>query len=200
MIARLQGPVRDAMRRPAGMFSTTLLGAVLFATVACNNSSETLRSGATGDVTLPSAGQLASIPLGDIAGAAPNKGGSRIPNPYEHNVAATEEGHVLFERMNCAGCHGYTLGGGMGPNLADSYWRYGGAPAQIYNSIFEGRPRGMPAWGQALSQSEIWKITAYIEAYGGAFPAAAADQGRQGNLGDKNTSAASSLKGLHDAN
>ena len=107
---------------------------------------------------------------------------------------------MLFERMNCAACHGYTLAGGMGPNLMDTYWRYGGAPAQIYNSIFQGRPRGMPAWGLALSQSEIWKITAYIEAQGGAFAASRADQGRQGNLGDQNTAAASSLKGLHDGN
>ncbi|MEP6778586.1 MAG: cytochrome c [Gemmatimonadaceae bacterium] len=171
-----------------------------FMIVACSKGAETSRSGANGDVVLPSAGQLASIPLGDVAGAAPNNGGSTIPNPYHNDAGATEEGRVLFERMNCAACHGYTLGGGMGPNLADTYWRYGGAPAQIYNSIFQGRPRGMPAWGAALSSAEIWKITAYIEAHGGAFPAAQADQGRQGNRGDQKTDAASSLKGLHDAN
>lgn len=187
----------------ASFVSTSKACATLIATfliVSCTNGAETSRSAAKGDVTLPTAGQLASIPLGDVAGAAPNNGGSTIPNPYHNDAGATEEGRVLFERMNCAGCHGYALGGGMGPNLADTYWRYGGAPAQIYNSIFQGRPRGMPAWGAALSSSEIWKITAYIQAHGGAFPAAQADKGRQGNLGDKNTDAASSLKGLHDAN
>jgi cytochrome c oxidase cbb3-type subunit 3 len=177
----------------AAMFAIGLLS-------SCKQSGDKSRSGANGDVVLPTAGQLASIPLGDVAGSAPNNGGSTIPNPYEGDAGATEEGHVLFERMNCAGCHGYTLGGGMGPNLADTYWRYGGAPAQIYNSIFQGRPRGMPAWGAALSSSDIWKITAYIEAHGGAVPAEKADQGRQGNRGDQNTAAASSLKGLHDAN
>ncbi|MEO7997887.1 MAG: c-type cytochrome [Gemmatimonadaceae bacterium] len=169
------------------------------AALSCGGRADVSRSGLH-EVTLPAAGQLASIPLGDVAGAAPNDAGSDIANPFHGDIPAIEEGHALFERMNCAACHGYTLAGGMGPNLADTYWRYGGAPAQIYNSIFQGRPRGMPAWGSALSQTEIWQITAYIEAHGGAFAAMSADQGRQGNLGDQRTGAASSLKGLHDGN
>ena len=60
--------------------------------------------------------------------------------------------------MNCAACHGYDLKGGMGPDLTDTYWRYGGSPADIYKSIFEGRPQGMPAWGRALPPAMIWKV------------------------------------------
>ncbi len=59
----------------------------------------------------------------------------------------------------------------MGPALNDKYWRYGGTPAQIYKSIYEGRPKGMPAWGTALPPNDIWQLVAYIESLGGSFPA-----------------------------
>ncbi len=77
------------------------------------------------------------------------------------------EGKRLFSAMNCSGCHGYTGGGGMGPPLNDTYWRYGGAPVQVYKTIFEGRPKGMPAWGMALPPDDIWALTAYVESLGG---------------------------------
>ena len=35
----------------------------------------------------------------------------------------------------------------MGPALMDDAWIYGGRLDQIYNSIYQGRPNGMPAWG-----------------------------------------------------
>ncbi|MEP7245346.1 MAG: c-type cytochrome, partial [Gammaproteobacteria bacterium] len=72
-------------------------------------------------------------------------------------------------KMNCAGCHGYGAKGNMGPNLTDGYWRYGGVPASIFNSIYQGRPQGMPAWNPALPPQDIWKIVAYIQSLGGSF-------------------------------
>ena len=39
------------------------------------------------------------------------------PNPFEGKADAAEAGHALFGKMNCAGCHGYDLTGGMGPDL-----------------------------------------------------------------------------------
>ena len=38
-------------------------------------------------------------------------------------------------------------GGGIGPPLMDDRWIYGSAPENIYASIVQGRPNGMPAWG-----------------------------------------------------
>jgi len=81
------------------------------------------------------------------------------------------EGKALFVRMNCAGCHGYDAGGGMGPNLKDGYWRYGGAPVSLFKSIYEGRPQGMPAWNPALPPEDIWKLVAYVQSLGGSYPA-----------------------------
>ena len=93
------------------------------------------------------------------------------PNPLANDPTAVAEGHKLFISMNCAGCHGYDAKGGMGPNLTDTYWRYGGTPERLYESILNGRPKGMPAWGVALPPQHIWQLVAYIQSLGGAVAA-----------------------------
>lgn len=128
---------------------------------------------------------IAAVPLGDLAGASESTLAASIPNPYGDNPEAVQQGHELFVRMNCAGCHAYDATGGMGPNLTDTYWRYGGAPAPIFKSIYEGRPQGMPAWNRSLPPEEIWKIVAYIESLGGSYSAAQYEASVQGDrVGD----------------
>lgn len=131
---------------------------------------------------------LASLPSGDLAGGDQSKVGARIFNPVEGRPTAIAEGKRLFVAMNCAGCHGYDLGGSMGPNLKDGYWRYGGSPAAIYRSIAGGHPQGMPAWSQALPPDQIWKLTAYIQSFGGATAPGAYQSALQGDLAARNTS------------
>ena len=75
---------------------------------------------------------------------------------------AIQEGKQIFVHMNCAYCHGFAGQGGMGPDLADDYWRYGGDDADVFKSIFAGRGKGMPAWGAALTEDDIWKLVAYL--------------------------------------
>lgn len=116
---------------------------------------------------LPHQGALVTVPLGDLVGGAQSTAAAHIDNPKESEAGA---GRELFIRLNCADCHGFTAKGAMGPSLVDKYWRYGGTPAAIYKSIFEGRPKGMPAWGQALSPNDIWQLVAYIQSLNGAFP------------------------------
>ncbi|MDQ6779877.1 MAG: c-type cytochrome [Candidatus Eremiobacteraeota bacterium] len=119
----------------------------------------------------PGAGTVGDVPLGDVAGAAQSNLSAQIPNPYGRDPQAVQQGHELFIKMNCAGCHGYGAKGAMGPNLTDGYWRYGGVPASIFNSIYQGRPQGMPAWNPALPPQDIWKLVAYIQSLGGSFRA-----------------------------
>jgi cytochrome c oxidase cbb3-type subunit 3 len=69
----------------------------------------------------------------------------------------------------------------MGPDLTDTYWRYGGLPAEIYQSIAQGRPQGMPAWGAALPPEDIWKLVAYIESFGGSVSVKDYEHARQGD-------------------
>jgi len=130
---------------------------------------------------------LAALPLGDLAGTAKLLAGNEVVNPLAGNAGAIEEGHRLFIAMNCAGCHGYDAKGNMGPDLTDAYWRYGGTPSAIYNSISEGRPQGMPAWGRALPANDIWEIVAYLQTLGGAVAANEYHAGLQGDHGITST-------------
>jgi len=134
---------------------------------------------------MPEAAAIDSLPLGDLAGAAHDTR-AQIRNPFEGQPEAIAEGKSLFIRMNCAGCHGYEAKGGMGPNLTDSYWRYGGLPVSVYRSIHDGRPQGMPAWNPALPPADIWKIVAWLQTLGGTYPSDAEQASVQGDrTGDK---------------
>ena len=84
-------------------------------------------------------------------------------NPYAGERSAMGEGRKFFNAFNCSGCHGDHAGGGMGPSLRDSMWYYGNSDAQIFASIYQGRDKGMPAWGTKLSPDQIWKIITYIK-------------------------------------
>jgi cytochrome c oxidase cbb3-type subunit 3 len=129
----------------------------------------------------PVAGIVASTPLGQIAGSPGSVAALATPNPWEGNAQAIAQGRQLYLRMNCAGCHAYDGAGNMGPDLTDTYWRYGGLPIQIYKTIQDGRPEGMPAWGKALPADDIWKLVAWIESLGGTVAVKDYATARQGD-------------------
>src|SRR5579863_1564442 len=85
-------------------------------------------------------------------------------NPYAKDTYAMTQGRKLFLWYNCAGCHGGHGGGGMGPSLRDQTWIYGSTDAQIFDSIAQGRGKGMPAWGLKVPELQIWQLVAYIKA------------------------------------
>jgi cytochrome c oxidase cbb3-type subunit 3 len=141
-------------------------------------------------VVAPSAASeraIEALPRGDLAGGVESTLGADIRNPLEGQASAVAAGKQLFMQMNCAGCHGYDLGGSMGPNLTDKYWRYGGSPGAIYRSIADGHPQGMPAWRRALPPGQIWQLTAYIQSFGGATSPADYPGGLQGDEAAKPT-------------
>ena len=86
-----------------------------------------------------------------------------LKNPFSDSASVTQGGQ-LFVAMNCDGCHGGGATGWVGPSLVDGRWRYGGEDGAVFQSIYYGRPRGMPAYGGILSTGVIWKIVAYIRA------------------------------------
>jgi cytochrome c oxidase cbb3-type subunit 3 len=86
-----------------------------------------------------------------------------IANPLANDPSAAQLGMELFNSMNCVGCHAPNGAGGMGPALSNSKFIYGSKPAQIYLSIAQGRPNGMPAWGTSLPDQAIWQLVSYIE-------------------------------------
>jgi cytochrome c oxidase cbb3-type subunit 3 len=80
---------------------------------------------------------------------------------YYDNPEAVVSGARLFKQYNCNGCHS-SGGGGMGPDLMDGAWIYGGRIAQIHQTLVEGRPNGMPAWGGKIPDQELWQIATYV--------------------------------------
>ncbi|WP_239027266.1 c-type cytochrome [Ramlibacter algicola] len=87
-------------------------------------------------------------------------------SPYEGNAYGVAQGKRLYRWYNCGGCHA-NGGGGMGPALMDEHWRYGGEPAQIFQSIVQGRPNGMPSFGGHIPEDQVWQIVAYVRSMGG---------------------------------
>ena len=87
-------------------------------------------------------------------------------SPYIQNGYAVSQGKRLYRWYNCNGCHA-SGGGGMGPPLMDTEWRYGSDPASIFASIMRGRPNGMPSFGGHIPEDQAWQIVAYVQSMSG---------------------------------
>jgi cytochrome c oxidase cbb3-type subunit 3 len=96
-----------------------------------------------------------------------------VPSPYQENAYGIAEGKRLYTAFNCNGCHAQG-GGGIGPALMDARWIYGYAPDQIYSSISQGRPNGMPAFGRRVPTPQIWQLVAYVQSLSMQVPRDAA--------------------------
>lgn len=105
----------------------------------------------------------------------PPKAGAQINAPvnaapmierYERNAQALATGKRLFGWYNCNGCHA-SGGGGSGPALMDDVWIYGSEPLNIYQTIHDGRPNGMPAFGGRVPEDQIWQLVAYVRSLAG---------------------------------
>jgi cytochrome c551/c552 len=103
-------------------------------------------------------GYEAHVNAGGVAPPA-----SLAPSPPAKNASDAKAGEGLFVSMNCDGCHGGGATGWQGPSLVDGRWRYGGADGEIFQSIFYGRPKGMPAYGGVLGVDGVWMIVSYLK-------------------------------------
>lgn len=88
--------------------------------------------------------------------------GATMRNPYDGNAKAAAIGGQLFTAMHCDGCHGGGGTGWVGPSLSARRWRFGGSDAEVFQTIYYGRPHGMPAFGGLISTDGIWQIEAYL--------------------------------------
>src|SRR5437660_309121 len=100
--------------------------------------------------------------------------------PYENTAYNVAEGQKLYESFNCSGCH-FHGGGGIGPPLMDDKWIYGSEPDQIYATIVQGRPNGMPSFRNKISDDQVWRIVAYVRSLSGLANTDAAP-GRSANM------------------
>ena len=144
----------------------TLLAAALFATAGCQREARLFEPAAGTAVTPP------PVRMSDLQPAQSSPPPSVAPR-YEVNAAALASGKRLFTWYNCNGCHA-NGGGDKGPALMDDVWIYGGEPANIYMTIVEGRPNGMPAFGNRIPKDQIWALAAYVRSIAGLAPQDAA--------------------------
>lgn len=87
-------------------------------------------------------------------------------NPDEKNAYAVSDGKQLYEQYNCAGCH-FHGGGGIGPPLMDNKWIYGNDPSNVFSTIVEGRPNGMPSFRGKVPDYQVWELVAYVRSLSG---------------------------------
>ena len=123
----------------------------------------------------PTVGASISAPpirMSELQPAQANPQTSVAPR-YESNAYALAEGKRLFGWYNCNGCHA-NGGGGSGPALMDDVWIYGSEPPNIYATILEGRPNGMPSFGGHIPDDQVWQLVAYVRSMSGLVPQDAA--------------------------
>jgi cytochrome c oxidase cbb3-type subunit III len=84
-----------------------------------------------------------------------------VQNPSEEHAYDANQGKQLFQQYNCSGCH-FNGGGGIGPPLMDEKWIYGNEPQNIYSTIVEGRPNGMPSFRQKIPDAQVQQLVAYV--------------------------------------
>jgi cytochrome c oxidase cbb3-type subunit 3 len=44
----------------------------------------------------------------------------------------------------------------------DDEWIYGSRLEQIHQTLVEGRPNGMPAWGGKVPDEQLWQLAVYV--------------------------------------
>ena len=98
-----------------------------------------------------------------------------VANRSEVNDADVAQGKQLFNQFNCSGCHA-AGGGAIGPALMDDEWIYGSSATNIFWTIIEGRPQGMPAFGGRIAEDQVWRIAGYVRSLSGLDKAGQASE------------------------
>lgn len=132
------------------------LGVLLLAATACTR--EDQRAPA-----LPESPAAMSTVPDDYIQAGNPPASAPMRNPFEGDAAAIARGREMFSRYNCDGCHGDDAVGNFCPALNDGRWNYGGSAVNIAESIRQGRPLGMPSFGDKIAGDDLWRLVAYIQ-------------------------------------
>jgi len=95
-----------------------------------------------------------------------------------HDTAAADEGRMLYQgKGGCFDCHSSDGSGNVdygAPDLTANVWNSGGDAQALYNAIYFGQHRIMPAWRGTLSLAQIRALAVYVHARSQPALAAAA--------------------------
>jgi cytochrome c oxidase cbb3-type subunit 3 len=144
-------------RRPALPVVIALLGGL--ATLGCEREERRFRADP------PAASATTDVRQSELQPGPPTADVA-VRDPYAGNAYGVSEGKRLYNQFNCSGCH-FQGGGGIGPPLMDAQWVYGSAPENIFETIVEGRPNGMPSFRGKLGNAQVWQLVAYVRSMSG---------------------------------
>lgn len=114
--------------------------------------------------------QTAAIKLEKYRDANKSKEEINETNVTLADATGISEGKKIFTGT-CFPCHGTNGEGGIGPNLTDNYWLHGGSIHDVFKTITYGVPdKGMQAWGNTFSPSEIRDLASYVLSLKGSNP------------------------------
>ena len=145
------------------LLATVLILTIPFALYSCQSERLRMHESPLYGPTAPQAQQSELVP---------GQGEQLTSFDLNASEAVLVEGKRLYGWYNCAGCH-FNGGGGIGPPFMDNTWIYGSEPHVIADSIINGRPQGMPAYGGRIPAAHVGPIVAYVRALGGLGEAAA---------------------------
>jgi cytochrome c oxidase cbb3-type subunit 3 len=145
--------------RLARVITVLIFAASAAALVSCEREERGFR------VSPPAADRINATTMSDLQ-PGPVIPVAAVKNEYEENAYAVGEGKRLFDAYNCTGCHSHG-GGGIGPPLMDDKWIYGSRPEQIFSTIVEGRPNGMPSFRGKIPDYQVWQLDAYVRSMSG---------------------------------
>ena len=83
---------------------------------------------------------------------------------WKETVSLSDYSKEIYEE-NCLSCHEEGGKGDIGPNLTDRHWKNLKEvnPRSVFMFIKNGNEdNGMPAWGEIISQEELYAATAYV--------------------------------------
>ena len=90
------------------------------------------------------------------ASPAPSAATADVPSS-----AADVDAAALYA-ARCAMCHGPGGKGGFAPDLTLAEYTYGKSPEAILESLRNGRPNGMPAFGNQLEERELNALVDFL--------------------------------------
>lgn len=99
---------------------------------------------------------------------------------YEKDSFNLSQGKRLYDWFGCPACHGDGRGKN-GPSFLDGWWLYGPDMVSISASIRNGRPHGMPAFRNRMTEEQIWQLAGYVQTIG-AYSAPAGAPSRNDDI------------------
>jgi cytochrome c oxidase cbb3-type subunit 3 len=147
----------------AKYLSLTILAACALMMTACKREERQFRP------SPPASQVINTVQISGLNPGANPMNAPPTPSYYEESAYAVSEGKTLFSQYNCVGCHA-NGGGGIGPPLMDNNWIYGSEPGNIFATIIQGRPNGMPSFRNRIPEYQVWELVAYVRSMSGLLP------------------------------